>query len=293
MRVLVQIVEAGSLSSAGRILGMPLATVSRKLSELEAHIKTRLVLRSTRQLTLTDAGRAYVATCKRILEDIEQAERLAAGEYTAPKGDLVVTAPIVFGRTHVLPIIAEFLKAYPAINVRLVLGDRSINLLEDNVDLAIRIGELPDSSLVATRVGETRLMVCGSPSYLASHGRPMHPNELSGHACVTFERLMASTEWVFTVGKSALSIPIYSRLAVSTAEAAIDAAVAGVGITRVVAYQVATRCREGALERVLQDFESRPLPINMLYAGQGRLPLKVRAFLDFTGSRLRARLLEE
>lgn len=292
MRVLVQIVEAGSLSAAARALGMPLATVSRKLSELEAHIKTRLVIRSTRQLTLTDAGGAYVATCKRILEDIEQAERLAAGEYTAPQGDLVVTAPLVFGRMHVLPIIAEFLKAYPEINVRLVLGDRWVNLLEDHVDIAVRIGKLPDSSLVATRVGETRLMVCGSPSYLARKGRPLRPAELSGHACITFEGLMSSTRWVFAEGKTVLSIPVHSRLVVSTAEAAIDAAVADLGVARVLSYQVAGRCREGTLESVLQEFESDRLPINMVHAGQGRLPLKVRAFIDYTRPRLITRLLE-
>lgn len=292
MRVLVQIVEAGSLSAAARALGMPLATVSRKLSELEAHIKTRLVIRSTRQLTLTDAGGAYVATCKRILEDIEQAERLAAGEYTAPQGDLVVTAPLVFGRMHVLPIIAEFLKAYPEINVRLVLGDRWVNLLEDHVDIAVRIGKLPDSSLVATRVGETRLMVCGSPSYLARKGRPLCPAEPSGHACITFEGLMSSTQWVFAEGKTVLSIPVHSRLVVSTAEAAIDAAVADLGVARVLSYQIAGRCREGTLESVLQEFESGSLPINMVHAGQGRLPLKVRAFIDYTKPRLITRLLE-
>jgi len=155
MSVLLTVVEAGSLSAAGRKLGMPLATVSRKLSELETHLKARLLTRSTRQLSLTDAGRAYVAACKRILEDLNEAERAASGEYSAPRGDLVVTAPIVFGRLHVLPVTAGFLKAYPEVDVRLVLGDRIINLLENHVDLAVRIGELPDSSLSATRVGTT------------------------------------------------------------------------------------------------------------------------------------------
>jgi DNA-binding transcriptional LysR family regulator len=218
MRILVEVVEARSLSAASRKLRMPIATVSRKLSELEAHLKTRLMIRSTRQLTLTDAGTAYVATCKRILEDIEQAERHAAGEYTAPKGDLVITAPLVFGRMHVLPIVTEFLKAYPEINVRLVLGDRWINLLEEHIDLALRIGELPDSSLVARKVGETQRVVCASPGYLAVHGTPHRPGDLSEHACITFEGLASPKRWHFTMGKEPLLVPVHTRLAVSTAE---------------------------------------------------------------------------
>src|SRR5579862_2930808 len=156
MSILVTAVDAGSLSAAARQLGTPLATVSRKVSELEAHLKTRLLNRSSRRLTLTDAGRSYVASCKRILEELEEAERAASGEYSAPKGELIVTAPIVFGRLHVLPIVMAFLKAYPDIDIRLALADRIVNLLEDRVDLAIRIGALPDSALVATRVGAIR-----------------------------------------------------------------------------------------------------------------------------------------
>jgi DNA-binding transcriptional LysR family regulator len=163
MATLLAAVEAGSLSGASRKLGMPLATVSRKVSELETHLRVRLLNRSSRRLTLTDAGRSYVAACKRILEDIGAAERAAAGEYSAPRGELIMTAPIVFGRLHVLPVVIAFLEAYPEIDVRLALADRVINLLEDHVDLALRIGELPDSSLVATRLGAIRRVVCASP----------------------------------------------------------------------------------------------------------------------------------
>ena len=202
MSILVTAVEAGSLSAAARRLGMPLATVSRKVSELEAHLKTRLLNRSSRRLTLTDAGRSYVAACKRILEDVGEAERAASGEYSAPKGDLIITAPIVFGRLHVLPVVTEFLKAYPDIDIRIVLADRVVNLLEEHVDLAVRIGELPDSSLVATRVGAIRRVVCGSPAYFAARGTPKHPSELGTHDCVTFEGLMSPDAWTFTIGKS-------------------------------------------------------------------------------------------
>src|SRR5713226_6321923 len=168
MSILVTAVEARSLSAAGRRLAIPLATVSRKVSELEAHLKTRLLTRSSRKLALTDAGRSYVAACTRILEDVGEAERAASGEYSAPKGDLIITAPIVFGRLHVMPVALEFLKAYPDIDMRIVQADGLVNLLEEHVDLAVRIGELPDSSLVATKIGSIRRMVCASPGYFAT-----------------------------------------------------------------------------------------------------------------------------
>ena len=239
MSVLVTAAEEGSLSAAARRLGIPLTTVSRKVSELEAYLKTTLLTRSSRRLTLTDAGRSYVADCKRILEDVEEAERAASGEYSAPKGDLIITAPIVFGRLHVLPVIAAFLKDYPDINIQIVLADRLVNLIEDHVDLAVRIGELPDSSLVATRVGTIRRVVCGSPDYFAARGTPKRPGDLSTHDCITFQGLTSPDTWMFTAGKSETSVAIHSRLVVNTAEAAIDAAIAGVGITRVLSYQIA------------------------------------------------------
>jgi DNA-binding transcriptional LysR family regulator len=292
MSTLLAAVEAGSLSAASRKLGMPLATVSRKVSELEAHLRTRLVTRTSRRLTLTDAGRSYAAACKRILEDIAEAERAAAGEYIAPRGDLIITAPIVFGRVHVLPVAIEFLKAYPDIDIRVVLADRVVNLQEDDVDLAIRIGELPDSSLIATRVGSIRHVICGSPAYFAERGTPKSPGELTGHDCITFDGLMSPDGWKFVVGKSTVSVAIRSRLTVNTAEAAIDAAVAAVGVTRVLSYQVASALRAGTLALALRKFEPAPWPVSLVHAGQGLLPLKLRAFLDFAAPRLKARLAQ-
>jgi len=290
MTVLLTAVEAGSLSAAGRRLGMPLATVSRKVSELETHVKARLLSRSTRKLALTDAGRDYVVACKRILEDVNEAERAASGEYSAPRGELIVTAPIVFGRLHVLPVTTEFLAAYPEVAVRLVLGDRVVNLLEDQVDLAVRIGELPDSSLIATRVGTIRRVVCGSPAYFAAHSTPESPHALGAHKCVTFAALMSADSWVFKVDGVDVSVPVHSRLIVNTAEAAIDAAISGVGVTRVLSYQIDQASRAGLLDRVLRDFEPAPLPISLVYAGHARLPVKLRAFLDFATPRLRERV---
>ncbi len=288
MSILVTAVEEGSLSAAARRLRTPLATVSRKVSELEAHLKTRLLHRSSRQLALTDAGRAYVEACRRILEDVGEAERAASGEYGAPKGELIITAPIVFGRLHVLPIVTDFLKAFADIDIRLVLADRVLNLVEDHVDLAVRIGTLPDSSLVATRVGSIRQVVCGSPAYFADRGIPQSPAELRSHDCITFEGLMSTHAWTFSTGKSPTDVAIRSRLTLNTAEAAIDAAMAGVGIARVLSYQCANAVAAGALTVVLKSFEPAPWPVSLVYAGQRFLPLKLRAFLDFATPRLKA-----
>ena len=291
MSVLLAVVEAGSLSAAARRLGTPLATVSRKVSELETHLKTRLFNRSSRHITLTDAGRSYVAACKRILEDLGEAERAVSGEYSAPQGDLIITAPIVFGRLHVLPIAIEFLKAFPNIDIRIALADRVVNILEEHVDLAVRIGELPDSSLVARRVGSIRRVVCASPAYLVERGTPKSPSDLGTHDCITFEGMTSPDAWTFTIGKQEASVAIHSRLIVNTAEAAIDAAIAGVGITRVLSYQIADAVRAGTLAIALKEFEPAPWPVSLVYTGHRLLPLKLRAFLDFATPRLKARVL--
>ncbi len=290
MSVFLASVETGSLSAAGRRMDMPLATVSRKLSELEAHMRTRLLHRTTRKLTLTDAGRNYLAACRRILDEVEEAERAASGEYSAPKGDLVVTAPVLFGRLHVLPVTVDFLKAYPDVDVRLVLGDRVVNMHEDHVDLAVRIGALPDSNLVATRVGAIRQVVCGSPAWFALRGTPKRPQDLSAHDCISFDGLMFADVWKFGTGKSEVSVPVHSRLIVNTADAAIAAAVAGTGVTRALSYQIADALQAGALDVVLQDCEPAPWPVSLVYPNQGRLPLKLRAFIDFAAPRIRDRL---
>ena len=289
MSVLVAVVETGSFSAAGRKLNAPLPTISRKVSELEAHLETQLLIRTTRKLTLTDAGAVYIAACKSILEQVAEAERSASGEYMAPRGELVVTAPIVFGRLHVLPAITEFLKNYPEIDVRLLLSDRNVHLIDDHVDLAVRIGALADSSMVATRVGAVRWVVCASPAYLAATGTPKVPVDLSALACISFGALVSPTSWSFTAVKARTerTVPVHSRLSVNTAEAAIDAAVAGVGVTRVMSYQAATAVAEGKLKIVLADYEPEPLPVNLVYLEQNLLPRKTRAFLDFVAPRIR------
>ncbi|RVC40263.1 LysR family transcriptional regulator [Mesorhizobium sp. M4A.F.Ca.ET.090.04.2.1] len=292
MSLFVAAVEAGSLSAAARHLGMPLATVSRKVSELERHLNTRLLNRSARRLTPTDAGQAYLAACRRILDEVGEAERAAAGEYSTPRGELVVTAPIVFGRLHVLTVVTDFLAAYPEVDIRLTLSDQITHLLDEHIDLAVRIGDLPDSSLVAIRVGAIRRVVCASPAYLAAHGTPQTPGALAAHSCITFENLSAPTTWTFADGKSEVAVPVRSRLRVNTAEAAIDAAIGGVGLTKVLSYQVAVAVRSGALQAVLREFEPPPWPVSLVHAGQGLLPVKLRAFLDFAAPRLKERLTQ-
>ena len=287
MATLVAAVEAGSLSQAARRLGTPLATVSRKVQALERLLGTQLVSRGSRRLTLTETGRAYIAASKQILDDVAEAERTASGEYSAPRGDLVVSAPIVFGRLHVLPVALEFLLAYPDIDLRLVLSDRVANLIKDRIDLAVRIGQLPDSNLVALRIGSVGRVVCASPAYLERRGTPAEPRDLSSHDCITFEGLASPNSWTFGSGAATHAVTIRSRLVVSTAEAAIDAAVSGVGLTCVLSYQVAKAVQAGELALVLRDFEPRPSPVSLVHGGQPILPQKLRAFIDFAAPRLR------
>ncbi|HEX4507793.1 MAG TPA: LysR family transcriptional regulator [Alphaproteobacteria bacterium] len=290
MSMLIAVADAGSLSAAGRRLNIPLTTVSRKVSELEAHLGTQLIQRSSRRIALTDAGSAYIEACRRILDDIDEAERAASGEYQAPRGELVITAPIVFGRLHVLPVICEFLKAYPEIDIRLVQADRNINLADEHIHLAVRIGALPDSTMMATRVGEVRRVTCGSPGYFALRGIPQRPDDLMQHDCITSDILDAPDTWRFGSGRSETAIAIHPRMYLTTAEASIDAAIAGIGVARLLSYQVAPALGEGSLTLVLEDFEPPPRPVNLLHAGGKKVPLKLRAFLDFAAPRLRARL---
>lgn len=290
MSLLVAVVDAGGFSAAARRLSLPLATVSRKVADLEAHLGVQLLQRSTRHIALTDAGRSYVESCRRILDDVNETERAATGEYAAPKGDLVITAPVVFGRLHVTPVAVAFLKAFPDINIRLLLSDRISHLLEEHIDLAVRIGPLPDSSLVATRVGEVRQVVCACPEYLAQRGVPVAPEDIRAHDCISYEGLAGTQAWAFYRGESVSLLPIKPRLIVNGAEAALDAACAGLGLTRVLSYQCEPARQAGKVQIVLADFEAAPWPVSLVYAGQGRLPIKLRAFLDFAAPRLRSQL---
>jgi DNA-binding transcriptional LysR family regulator len=290
MMTVLEVVRAGSLSAAGRTLRMPLATVSRRVSELEAHLGAQLFTRTGRRLTLTPAGEIYVRACQRIIDDVHEAERAISGEYVAPKGSLTITAPVAFGRLHLLPVVNAFLKAYPQIDVRILFTENTLSLIEEQIDIALRIGPLGDSQLHARPIGEVRRVVCASPDYLEAHGVPLTPEDLAGRDCVTLQSIASVRTWAFRNGRREINQPIHTRLGTNATQAAVDAAVAGIGPTQVLAYQVAEEVRDRRLRIVLADYEPEPWPIHLVYVMQGPLPQKVRAFLDWATPRLKDRL---
>ena len=290
MKILLRAVEAGSLSKAARELGLPLATVSRKVSELEAHVGASLLTRSAKGLTPTAAGRCYVTAATAILEQLDEAERAAAGEYVAPRGDLVVTAPVVFGRLHMLPVVTDFLRAFPDVGVTLTLTDRVAHLADDRIDVALRIGELPDSGLLASRLGSVRRVVCASPAYFAEHGMPTTPHDLAGHLAILPNGPARPARWRFATADGEVVAPMRSRFGVNTIEGAIDAALAGMGLIRILSYQAVDHVRRGALAITLEGFEPPPAPVHLVHGGHARVPLKLRAFIDFAAPRVRERL---
>ena len=292
MAMLREVADRGSLSAAGRALRVPVPTLSRKISDLEALLGTRFLIRTTRKITLTDAGAAYLASARRILDALEDAEREAAGEFTAPKGELVVTAPLSFGRLHVLPAVTDFLALFPDIHVRLLLADRNIHLVEDHVDMAVRIGPLADSTMVATRVGSMRTVVCASPALLARCGVPAAPQDLRGFPVVALDAPIPGSAWRFGQDHATAwpEIALRPRLTVTTAEAVAQAAIEGVGIARLLHYQVADAVAAGSLRIVLDAFEPEPVPVHLVHVARSQMPLKIRHFLDFAAPRLRQRL---
>lgn len=295
MSIFVTVVQTGSISAASRKLGVPLATVSRRIADLERHLKARLFMRSNREIALTEAGRHFVAACQRILQDVGEAERSVSGEYLTPKGELVLSAPIALGRSYLAPVAVEFLGQYPSVDVRLIFADRRLNLIEEHIDIALRVGELQDSSLIARKVGSVRRIVCASPAYLDKFGAPRCPDDIANHCCITFENTISATEWVFPVNDVETSFPIHSRYIVNTAEAALDAAGQGFGLTRLLDYEVAKELRNGALREVMPGYRSEPKPVYLIYEQGAYLPAKARAFLDFAAPRIKRALrsLEE
>jgi DNA-binding transcriptional LysR family regulator len=290
MSVVLAVAEGGSLSEAARRLKAPLATVSRKVSDLEAHLQTKLFNRSSRALVLTDAGQSYVAATKRILADVAEAERAASGEYSTPRGELILSAPVTLGRILLLPILGEFLKAFPLVDVQLGLQDRAVNLLEEHVDVALRIGVLADSSLIAVRVGEIQRVTCASPAYLKARGVPMSPEELRNHDCVSYSPLVPARLWTFKRDGLDISVPVHSRAMVGNLESACDAARAGIGITMAFSYSVAASVKDGTMITLLDGYQPPPLPVSLVYSSGRFMPIKLRAFLDFAVPQLKAGL---
>jgi DNA-binding transcriptional LysR family regulator len=287
MAVFVAVAEEGGFAAASRRLDLSAPTVTRAVAALEAAIGAELFVRTTRYVRLTDAGQRYLDDCRRILRQLEDAEAQAAGAHVAPQGQLVVAAPVLFGQQLLVPAVVDFLAAYPAVSVRLLLVDRTVLLGEEGIDAAFRMGDLPDSNLVAMPLGHIRRVVCASPDYLAAHGRPRHPSRLRDHALVVSVADTRNDLWQFMDGDARVDIAIQPRLITSTNAAAIAAAESGAGLTRAMSYQIVPALEQGKLERLLQPFESKPLPVWLVNQEGRRAAAKLRVFLAFMAERLR------
>lgn len=286
MKMLLAVVDAGSISAGSRKLNAPLPSVSRKVAELERHLGASLVVRTSRNLQLTDAGREYVEAARKIMADLEEAERRASGEYQTPRGTLTITMPVEFGARYVMPIALSYMEKYPEVSLNLLSLDRTVHLVEEQVDIAIRLGDLADSSLYAVKAGEFRLLTCASPAYLQRRGVPEHPSDLADHDGIFFNK--RTFFWTFDVdGNSVEAVP-RTRLEVNTAANCVAAAIGGAGIARLFDYQVPDELASGALVPVLEAFDQRPRPIHIVYSRQGQLTLKVRSFVDWALPHLRA-----
>ncbi|MER0043454.1 MULTISPECIES: LysR family transcriptional regulator [unclassified Pseudomonas] len=284
MRVFVKVAETGSFASTARQMHMSAPAVTRIVAGLEDLIGARLLVRTTRSVKTTDAGSRYLQDCRRILGDIAEAELAAAGHYAEPSGTLAVTAASMFGHLHVLPLVLDYLDAYPGMHARTFFVDRPVNIVDEGIDVAIRIGHLADSGFTAIQVGSVRRVICAAPSYLEKYGVPATPAELKHHRIVVSQSAWASPEWRFAEGQRVLIDPVLQS---NTNESAIATARAGWGLTRVLSYQADTSLQEGALQIVLDAFEEPPLPIHVLYPEGRQAPAKVRAFVDLAVARLR------
>jgi DNA-binding transcriptional LysR family regulator len=287
MKVFVKVAEAESFADAGRQLHMSPPAVTRTVSVLEEVIGTRLLTRTTRSVKLTEAGARYFADCQRLLADLAEAEAAAAGAYGKPTGTLTVTASVTFGGMFVLPLMTEYLDLYPDVIGRSLFVDRVVNIVDEGADVAIRIGHLPDSGFTATRVGQVKRVICGSPAYFEKHGVPAEPADLPHHRIIAPTSAWASLEWRFGVEQKSV-VRVNPRLFCNTNDAAIAAAVQGWGLTRVLSYQIAPQLESGQLQTVLSNYDEEALPIHVVHPDGRQASAKVRSFIDFAVAKLRA-----
>lgn len=288
MQVFQAVAEKGGFAAAARRLNLSAASATRAVAALEARIGTTLFLRGTRQTRLTEAGERYLNDCRRILTELDDADASAAGSRAVPRGPLAVTAPALFGELYVTPLIGEYLTTNPEVNVHAMLLDRVVSMHDEGFDVGVRIGELPDSSLHAVQVGHVRRVVCAAPSLLALHGAPVHPSALTALPIVMASNVSLTFDWRFHDGASVFAVRIHPRFAVNVNQAAIVAAVQGLGFTRLLSYQIAAQLSAGALQLVLEHFEPPPLPVHVVYREGRRASAKIRSFVDFCVARLRA-----
>ena len=293
LTIFVAVAEQGSFVAGARRLGRSPAAVTRAVAALEDRLGARLLNRTTRAMALTDEGARYLDSARRLLAELDDLEAGAAGEGGVPRGTLAVTAPVLFGRLHVLPVALDFLNDHPAVDLRLLLLDRVVSLVDEGLDVGIRLGRLPDSSLRAIAAGSIGRAVYASPDYLARHGAPAAPQDLAGHGCIAFaDGATGQQRWSFGRDDAASSVGIRPRLAVNTAEAAVDAAAAGLGVTRVMTYQAAAMEEAGRLVRILRGHEPPSVPIQLVHPAGRHLPAKVRLFVDRAVAALRARFAD-
>lgn len=287
MQVFAAVARGGGFATAARQLGMSPPAVTRAVAALEDRIGTRLFSRTTRNVSLTEAGHRYLVDVERILQELEDAEAAAQGLHASPRGLLTITAPVMFGRLYIAPILLDFLDRYPDVTGRLLLLDRVTNLLEEGMDVALRISHLSDSSMAAIRVGTVRSVICASPDYLKSHGVPQHPGDLAGHRLIVATSSLGSQEWRF--GRDdRLAVRINPALVCNSNAAVVEAVEQGWGISRLLSYQVGPSITAGRIRLVLESFEREPLPVHLVHLEGRRASAKVRAFIDFAARRLRA-----
>lgn len=287
MAVFVAVAETGSFAAAARRLHTSPPAVTRAVTALEQHLGVRLLSRTTRVVRLTEAGGRYLDDARRILGEIDEAEQAAAGINAEPRGRLSITAPLLLGKMFVMPALVDFLQAHPKVEASALLLDRVVNLVEEGVDVGVRIGHLPDSSMLAVRVGQVRGVLCASPEYVARHGAPATPQDLSEHTIISAAGFAPTTEWRFPTGKETVAVRVRPRLTVTSNDAAIEAARRGFGIARLFSYQVAPYIASGQLVHVLGEFDGAPLPIHVLHREGRGTAGKVRALVDFLAERLR------
>jgi DNA-binding transcriptional LysR family regulator len=288
MTAYLAVVDAGGFAPAARKLNVSPPVVTRAVAELEERLGVRLLTRTTRVVRVTDAGARYAEDCRRILAEITDAEDAATGTHSAPRGRLSVTSPVLFGGAYVMPIVTQYFTRHPEVDVSCWFLDRIVNLVDEGVDIAIRIGDLPDSSLHAVRVGYVRRVVCASPKYLARCGIPTRPDDLAAHTIVSASGVTPSPEWRFNEAGRSRAVKLRPRLTTTTNDSAIAAAVAGFGLTRLMSYQVARHLKAGSLKTVLTAFEPAPLPIHVVHREGRNASQKVRAFVDLAIATLRA-----
>jgi len=285
MTVFVAVAEEQSFAGGARRLNMSPPAVTRAIAALEDRLGVKLLTRTTRYVRVTDAGQRYLEDARRIISEVDEADEAAAGINAEPRGQLAITAPVLFGKLFVLPGIVDYLQRYPDMEISAVFLDRVVNLLEEGFDVGIRIGELPDSSMKAIRVGSIRRVVCASPAYLAKHGAPDKPEDLANHLVVAASAVSPAIEWKFAEGQV---VRVKPRLSVTSNDSAIAAVLLGMGVTRLLSYQIASYQASGQLQTILGEFEPEPLPIHVIHREGRYASAKVRSFVDLMVARLRS-----